>query len=128
MTKILLVSHSEKLAEGLKELLQQMQPDVDIEAAAGDSGGIGTDPDTISTKLQAWKEEEIVVLFDLGSAWMNTDLAAEMSGMEEQVTIADAAFVEGALAAVMEAGFGSSAARVKAAAEAAGSQKKRPEA
>ncbi|WP_252311528.1 dihydroxyacetone kinase phosphoryl donor subunit DhaM [Sinobaca sp. H24] len=104
------VSHSRQLAEGVVELINQTkQEDVIVVAAGGtEDGEIGTSPDLISEALKkADSQAGTVVLFDLGSALMNTEMALDMlDELEGEVVIADAPIVEGAYVAVVEAGMG----------------------
>lgn len=104
-----LVSHSYDIVKGLKSLLNQVQPDVQIAIAGGDDGGIGTKATAIKEAIDSvYTKKGIVILFDLGSALMNAELAVEMAGEEFRIQIADAPLIEGAYAGVVEAGFGSS--------------------
>lgn len=104
------VSHSRQLAEGVIELINQTkQEDVIVLAAGGtEDGEIGTSPDLISEALKkADNPAGTVVLFDLGSALMNTEMALDMlDELEGEVVIADAPIVEGAYVSVVEAGMG----------------------
>src|SRR5690349_16776705 len=107
MTRVglVLVSHSAKLAEGLADLAGQMAPDVPIRAAGGmPDGGLGTDFDAVSAALdQAQQGAGVVILYDLGSAKMTAELAVEMLGDPNTAVVADAPFVEGAVAAAVAA-------------------------
>ncbi|WAA10956.1 dihydroxyacetone kinase phosphoryl donor subunit DhaM [Fervidibacillus albus] len=106
---IVLVSHSYDIVKGLKSLLNQVQPDVSIAIAGGDGGGIGTSAPAILEAIESvYTEKGVVVLFDLGSALLNTEMAMEMLGEERRIKIADAPLIEGAYAGVVEAGFGHS--------------------
>ncbi|WAA13410.1 dihydroxyacetone kinase phosphoryl donor subunit DhaM [Fervidibacillus halotolerans] len=106
---IVLVSHSYDIVKGLKTLLNQVQPDVQIAIAGGDNGGIGTSAPAIMEAIESvYSEKGVVVLFDLGSALLNTEMAFEMLGEDRRIQIADAPLVEGAYAGVVEAGFGNS--------------------
>jgi PTS hybrid protein len=102
---LVLVSHSAKLAEGLADLAGQMAPDVTIRAAGGlPDGTLGTDFDAVSAALdQAESGAGVVLLYDLGSARMTADLAVEMLGDPDSAAVADAPFVEGAVAAAVAA-------------------------
>ena len=51
MTSIVLISHSEKIAEGTKDLLEQMAQGVSVIAVGGNDGEIGTSFETISEVL-----------------------------------------------------------------------------
>ncbi|PTX55058.1 dihydroxyacetone kinase DhaM subunit [Melghirimyces profundicolus] len=99
---LLLVSHSERLALGTHELISAMARDVPIRIAAGDGeGGLGTRAEAIEEAVPSeW--EHVLLLFDMGSARMNAEMAAEMlTARGCGVTIIDAPFVEGALTAAM---------------------------
>lgn len=128
---LVLVSHSEKLAEGSRELAAQMAPGVDIEVAGGlEDGSIGTSFDRISGAIEdaagfAESDSErelkdVVVICDLGSAILSTEAVLEFlpSELEGHVYMADAPFVEGAIAAAVEAASGSDAETVLNAANA----------
>lgn len=116
---VVVVSHSKALANGLLELISQAQPEVKAAAAGGtDDGVLGTSALKIHTQIESANSGDgVVVLFDIGSAKMNADLAIEMLGSPNNVVIADAPLVEGAYVAVVEAGMGKSVEEVKKAAE-----------
>ncbi|TKX58820.1 PTS mannose transporter subunit IID [Halorubrum sp. SS7] len=111
MVGIVVVSHSERAAEGIAEIAAEMAGDTRIEPVGGDgNGGIGTVPDAIEAAIDAAagseEEEEsdadgVVVLVDLGSAVMNADVAVELSDAE--AVIADAPVLEGAVNAAVAA-------------------------
>ncbi|ANB56226.1 dihydroxyacetone kinase, phosphotransfer subunit [Anoxybacillus sp. B7M1] len=117
---LVLISHSYEIVSGLKKLLSQVQPDVPIAIAGGAEGGIGTNAFDIQTAIESvYSEKGVVVLFDLGSALINAEMALEMLEPHENIRIADAPLVEGAYAAVVAAGLGSSLAEVVRASESA---------
>ena len=102
MIGLVVVSHSQKAAEGICELAREMGGEAPLEAAGGDNGGIGTNADRIGEAIAAADEGEgVVVLVDLGSAVMNAELAIEMT--DANAEIADAPVLEGALNAAVEA-------------------------
>ncbi len=110
---IVIVSHSEQLAEGVMELAGQMaQGGVKIAAAGGtDDGGLGTSMDKVIAALhKVASPAGILVLLDLGSAVMATEMAIETLGKEERkrVVISSAPLVEGAVLAAVEAAAGGS--------------------
>lgn len=119
---LVLVSHSAKLAEGLAELAAQMAPDVLIIPAGGlADGSIGTDYDEVVAAAQrADSGDGVVLLYDLGSAQMTAELAVESLPNPSAAVVADAPFVEGAVAAAVAAQGGASASDVAGAAAAAG--------
>lgn len=105
MIGLVVVSHSPKAAEGIRDIAGQMGGGkARIEVAGGDvDGGIGTDPNAIREAIEAADDGEgdgVAVLVDLGSAVMNAELAFEMTDVEAK--IADAPVLEGALNAAVE--------------------------
>ncbi|MDN5331076.1 MAG: phosphoenolpyruvate---glycerone phosphotransferase subunit DhaM [Tepidanaerobacteraceae bacterium] len=122
MVGIVLVSHSPRIAEGTLDLVRQMVGDkVPIEIAAGTADGrLGTDATEIEKKIRkVYGGDGVLVMVDLGSAVLSTEVAIENLGepFRSAIVIADAPFVEGTVAAAIEAGFGKSLAEVRAAAE-----------
>jgi phosphoenolpyruvate---glycerone phosphotransferase subunit DhaM len=110
---LVIVSHSSRLAEGVAELAEQMaQGKVAIAAAGGTTdGGLGTSVDKIVQALyKVDGPEGILVLLDLGSAVMATEMAVEAFAQESQhqVVISPAPLVEGAVIAAVEASIGNS--------------------
>ncbi|MFW5916947.1 MAG: dihydroxyacetone kinase phosphoryl donor subunit DhaM [Halorubrum sp.] len=103
MVGLVVVSHSERAAEGIVEIAAEMAGDTAIEAVGGDGkGGIGTVPDAIGDAIDAAADGDgVVVLVDLGSAVMNADVAVELSDVE--AVIADAPVLEGAVNAAVAA-------------------------
>jgi multiphosphoryl transfer protein len=115
MVSIVIVSHSAKLAEGVRELaLQMSQNKVKVFAAGGiddASNPIGTDPFKIQEAIEmAYSDMGILVLMDIGSAIMNTEIATEMlpDAIRSKVLLCEAPLVEGAIAAVAQSMVGSS--------------------
>ena len=121
MIGLVIVSHSRRLAEGLCELLAQLQPDVPVRAAAGmPDGTLGTSAMVIQEALSALNHMEgILVLLDLGSAAMSAEMAIEMlpEPARARVLLSDAPLVEGATLAAINAGLGLSLPEVAAAAQ-----------
>ena len=122
MVGIVIVSHSSKVAEGIREMaLQMANPDQKIIAAGGtDAGGIGTDAVKILNAInEADDGDGVVLLVDLGSAVLSAEVAMEMLEeiVRERVRIADTPILEGSISAVVEASIGSPLEAVVAAAE-----------
>lgn len=105
-TALVLVSHSATLANGCAEVAAQMAPEVDIRPAGGlQDGGIGTSYDLVEQAVQGALDAgaQAVVLFtDLGSATLTAESVLELVD-DERVLLADAPFVEGAVAAAVAA-------------------------
>ena len=115
MVNILLVSHSHKLAQGTAELVRQMatSPELKIRVAAGlgdDHDEIGTDAIEIMDAINEIAEtDDVLVLMDLGSAVLSTEMALQMldESIAARVRMCPAPFVEGAIAAGVQANLGS---------------------
>ncbi|GAA3828339.1 PTS fructose transporter subunit IIA [Streptomyces coacervatus] len=105
---IVLVSHSAELAAGLRLLVEQIGSDTVPLAVAGgtDDGRIGTSYDLVLTAIRhADRGAGVVVLPDLGSSVLTARTVLE-DHPRPDVTIVDAPFVEGAVAAVVTAASG----------------------
>jgi len=123
---IVIVSHSHELAVGVCELARQMtggQPVPIVPAGGTDDGRIGTSLEKVSQALKTVfaQAEDVLVLADLGSAVMITQMACESLPPEQRahVSLSDAPFVEGAIAAAVAAAGGGDIMTVKQAAEGA---------
>jgi len=122
---LLLVSHSSSLASGTVDLAAQMAPSVLLVAAGGlEDGGLGTSFDLIEAGLERASQDgrSVVVLMDLGSSVLTTESVLEFADDDvvARVRLADAPFVEGAVAAAVAAAGRADLAAVLAAAELAG--------
>lgn len=118
--RIVVVSHSDKIADGAVELAAQMAPDVMMVPAGGTSDGrIGTSMEKVMAALEtAAGGDGVVVLTDLGSAVMTAESAMEFAEGSGPVLLADAPIVEGLMAAAVAAQGGASVHAVRRAAEA----------
>jgi phosphoenolpyruvate---glycerone phosphotransferase subunit DhaM len=118
---IVLVSHSSALADGAAEVASQIAGGtVQIVPAGGaDDGGIGTSAAKVLTAVTAANSGAgVLVLPDLGSSVLTVRvLLAEPGKLPEPVVLADAPFVEGAVAATVAAAAGGDIKAVLAAAE-----------
>jgi phosphoenolpyruvate-protein phosphotransferase/dihydroxyacetone kinase phosphotransfer subunit len=130
---IIIVTHSDKLAEGIVAVASQMTAgqDVPIAAAGGmDDGGIGTSLEKIQNALDAaYSEDGVLILMDLGSAVMTTEMLLEMVPPEQRARIrmSNAPVAEGAIAAATAAAQGDDLDGVQRAAETAMEFPKIPE-
>ena len=106
---IVLISHSEKVVTGIKEITKQVIQDVPVFIAGGtDDGDIGTSVGKISEALEkASSGKGVLVFYDLGSAKMNAELAIELSGKDD-IEISEAPLLEGAYVAIVESNIGKS--------------------
>ena len=126
MVGIVIVSHSARLAEGVRELAEQMtQGAVPLAIAGGiddPESPIGTDAIKVLEAIQSvYSEAGVVVLMDLGSALLSAEMALDFLPDEQRphVYLSAAPLVEGALAAAVQASLGAPAAQVMAEAQTA---------
>ncbi|MDU5912958.1 MAG: dihydroxyacetone kinase phosphoryl donor subunit DhaM [Anaerococcus vaginalis] len=112
MVNILLASHSKKLVEGLREILLQMAPGVEIIASGGDNeGNIGSNFDEINEIIGKYaKDEGLVVFFDLGSSMLNCQMAIDMLDEEKKskVYLAGTPLIETSVQTAVNASAGQS--------------------
>jgi len=121
---LVIVSHSARLAEGVAELAGQMaQGKIAIAVAGGTlEGALGTSVEKITNALkQVDGSNGILVLLDLGSAVMATEMAVEAIAPDQRhrIIISPAPLVEGAVIAAVEASIGNSLQEVAEAAASA---------
>jgi dihydroxyacetone kinase phosphotransfer subunit len=121
MVGLVIVSHSYKIAEGIKDLTDQVAPTHKGIIAAGgmEDKSIGTDAVRISEAIkQAESGDGVVVLADLGSGIMSAETAIELlDGEDINARLVDAPIVEGSIAAAVTAACGSKLEEVITAAE-----------
>ncbi len=121
MVSIVIVSHSAKLAEGVRELAQQMvQGKVALAVAGGiddPENPIGTDAMKVHEAINSvYSEDGVLVMMDLGSALLSAEMALEFLMPEQQahVYLCEAPLVEGTMAAAVQASVGGSIDQVMA--------------
>lgn len=122
MVGIVLISHSSGLAEGAAELAGQIAGGARVVAAGGtDDGRLGTSTDRITEAIAAADAGDGVLLLpDLGSSVLSAlSLLDDLDPDPDfkRLRIADAPFVEGAVAAAVAASSGLDLAAVALAAE-----------
>nr|WP_217508487.1 dihydroxyacetone kinase phosphoryl donor subunit DhaM [Curtobacterium pusillum] len=119
----MIVSHSAAIATGTVELARQMAADVPLVAAGGtDDGGIGTSFEAVTAGIEELADADaVVVLCDLGSAYLTTDTALDFldDDVRARVHVSQAPLVEGAVAAAVAAQTGGDVDTVLAAAASA---------
>ena len=115
MVGIVIVSHSRPLAQAVVNLVRQMaSKDVPFALAAGVGDRreeFGTDAVEIAEAIQSVHSPDgVLVLMDLGSAILSAEMALELlpEDFQESVRFCPAPLVEGAVAAGVQAGLGSS--------------------
>lgn len=108
-TGVLIVSHSEKLAQGLVELVSEMANDkVIIKEAGGTTDGrLGTDAVRIQEAIDSLKDCDAILIYcDIGSSIISSEMAIEMiddDSLREKTQIVDCPLVEGAFTGVVQA-------------------------
>ena len=116
---IVLVTHSARLAEGAADLAGQVSGGTVrvIPAGGTDDGGLGTSAEKVGRALAAAESGAgVLVLPDLGSAVLTVlAMLEDLSG--PRVMLADAPFIEGAVAATVTAAAGADLKAVAKAAE-----------
>jgi phosphocarrier protein FPr len=130
MIGLLLVSHSAALAAATESLVRQMTGErLNLKRAAGsgeNGAALGTDASVILARLGDLRDcDAIVVLMDIGSAILSTEMARDLAdeSLRAKIHLSPAPFVEGAIAAGVAAAAGLPLARVLAEAESGLAQK-----
>ena len=112
MINILLASHSKKVAEGLREILVQMAPDVNIQVSGGDNeGNIGSNFEEINEIINKYATDDgLVIFFDLGSSMLNCQMAIDMLDEEKKskVYLAGTPLIETSVQTAVNASAGQS--------------------
>lgn len=115
MTGILLISHSKKITDGLKEMIEEMtgtNSQVEILSLGGtDDGRLGTSAIKILEGIEACELSENIFLFcDIGSAILSAEVAMEMASdnLQDKLFLVDAPLIEGAFSAAITASVGAS--------------------
>ena len=104
MFSIVIVSHSQKLAEGIVEVAKMMAHNVTVIAAGGkENGELGTSYEKIAAAInEVYTDDGTAILMDMGSAVMTAEIVLE-SMDERRLKLIDAPIVEGAILAAIEA-------------------------
>ncbi|MBF0842870.1 MULTISPECIES: dihydroxyacetone kinase phosphoryl donor subunit DhaM [Mammaliicoccus] len=99
MATIGIISHSKDIAQGVKDLLAQMSPDVSVIAKGGNNEGeIGTSIDTVNAIIDELTEDALL-FYDIGSAEMNLEMAIDLYEGDYKLYKVDGPIVEGAFLA-----------------------------
>jgi phosphocarrier protein FPr len=113
MVGLVLVSHSAELAAAVKALAEQQTQGRAAIAAVGGTGDpehpFGTDAMAIMAAIESvYSDDGVLVLMDLGSAIMSAETALEFMDpdMAANVRLSPAPFIEGAMAASVQASIG----------------------
>ena len=114
MVGIVVVSHSQKLAEGVLELAKMMAPTANISAAGGiEDGSAGTSFKKISEAIdEVYSDDGVAVLMDMGSAVMTTEMVIE-SMKARKIKMLDCPVAEGAVVAAVQCSLDKSITDIK---------------
>jgi phosphoenolpyruvate---glycerone phosphotransferase subunit DhaM len=134
---LVLISHSQLLGNGLRDMVAQVAgPDVSVAVAAGtEDGRLGTSAPLITSALRTALAGEsggptdgVLVLLDLGSAALSLEIALEdlTEAERSRVRVSEAPLVEGAVLAAVQASVGASLDEAFAAAAGAATMSKLP--
>ena len=109
MVGIVIVSHSQKLAEGVVEVSKMMAANAPIIAAGGlDDGKLGTSYEKICAAIETvYSADGVIILMDMGSAVLTTEMVLEDLD-RPNVKMIDCPLVEGAVLAAVESTGGRS--------------------
>lgn len=129
MIGLVIISHSNKISQGVVELCYEMAgKDLKIISAGGTSDGrIGTDPILIKESIEkAYDGDGVGILVDIGSSIMSSELAIEMldDKIREKVFILDTPIVEGSIAVSVQASISNDIDEIKRVAEEVRNMKK----
>jgi phosphoenolpyruvate-protein phosphotransferase/dihydroxyacetone kinase phosphotransfer subunit len=122
MPGLLLVSHSRALAEAAVDLIRRtVSPTLPIAAAGGvgeTHSEIGTDAIDIQQGIESVAQSDgVLVLMDMGSAILSSEMAKDLLGDSINVRLCSGALVEGGIAAAVQIQTGSSMEDIIAAAQ-----------
>jgi dihydroxyacetone kinase phosphotransfer subunit len=118
---LVIVSHSQQVADGVRDIAEQMAGDQVVIRAAGGAadGSLGTKAEAIARAItEADQGDGVLILVDLGSAVLSTETALEMLGLDadRKVQLSNAPLVEGAVVAAVTASTGQTLEEVASAA------------
>lgn len=113
MVGLVIVSHIQKLAEGVRELALLMAPEATIIAAGGlEDGSNGTSFDKIRDAVKdADSGDGVAVLMDIGSSIMTAEMVREASS--RKIALLDCPLAEGATVAALDCADGRSLEEIK---------------
>jgi PTS hybrid protein len=130
---LVLISHSQGLVEGLRDMVAQVAGGAVAVGIAGgtEDGRLGTSAPLIEDAVRstlAASPDGVIVLLDLGSAALSLEIALEALDANSRacIHVSEAPLVEGAILAAVQASVGASLAQVVAAAAEAATMVKIP--
>ncbi|MGH1830621.1 dihydroxyacetone kinase, phosphotransfer subunit [Enterococcus sp. AZ048] len=111
MFGIILVSHSQKITDGTKEMIEEMTGTSDavriISAGGTGDGRLGTNSVMIMEAIEANSDcDHILIFCDIGSAILSSETAIDLieeEDLQDKTEIMDCPLIEGAFAAAVQA-------------------------
>lgn len=110
MISLVLVSHSHKITEGLKEMVLEMANNPEklkvLSAGGTDDNGIGTDPTKIVSAIEESSDCDYIYLIgDIGSGLISIDMALDLldEELKEKCHVLSGPLVEGAFVTAVNA-------------------------
>ncbi|NMP22259.1 hypothetical protein [Sulfobacillus harzensis] len=126
MIALLLVSHLDRVAAAVRDLITELAGADVVVGTAGGTSGFGVDLATIEAEIRRLSDRgatHIVALGDMGSSVILLEESA--CGADVPIEVVDAPFLEGAVASAMVLATGGGASEARTAAEAAYDLRKR---
>ena len=125
MVGILIVSHSEKLAQGVAELAGMMASEAPVVPAGGlEEGTLGTSFEKITKAVDSvYSDDGVLILMDMGSAVMTAEMVLE-SMPDRKIKMVDCPLVEGAVVAAIGSSSNQNMEEIIEAAQESASEKK----
>ena len=126
VTALLLVSHMDRVAVAVRDLILELAGADVVVGAAGGKSGLGVDLASIESEIGRLVDRgatQIVALGDMGSSMILLEEAAV--GARVPIEVLDAPFLEGAMASAMVLATGGNVVEARRAAEAAYAVRKR---
>jgi dihydroxyacetone kinase phosphotransfer subunit len=110
MVGIVIVSHSKKVSEGVKEIIEGMVKSEKVKiACVGGEMTLGVSAQEVADAImKIYDEDGVIVFVDFGSSITGSRAALEIlpENIRQKVRITDAPLVEGAFVAAVEASLG----------------------
>jgi len=112
MVGIVVVSHTKKISEGVKEIIEQMVgKNIKIACVGGEPGKLGTNvSDIVNAINEVYDDQGVLIFVDFGSTVLGAKTALNLLNEQKRskIYIVDAPIVEGAFIAAVEASLGKS--------------------
>lgn len=110
MISAILVSHSQKITDGLKDMIEEMTGQAEsisiLSVGGTDDGQIGTDATRILSAIEQSSDSEYIYLYgDIGSGILSIETALDLiddEALKEKTHFINGPLVEGAFAGIVQ--------------------------